>query len=226
MTVVMKIVIVTWMMMNTMSNNFIQTNSGKRFNYLSPESNTYDFEEIVHCLSREQRFANHLLQPWSVGQHALLVHKIVQLDFQYSESMKKNYSKSEQKEILKWAIHHDDLEAYFKDIPTPLKGLLNDYKNLYELHEQYYVENIIKIGIFTPNSVIFKNADRYAMYIEDILFGSSPKDGPWHRWTVEKIRIIDDKQFDGNIMRYLQKLMLMDEKQVKNQLLEWYKWYE
>jgi 5'-deoxynucleotidase YfbR-like HD superfamily hydrolase len=209
------------------STNFIQTYSGKRFNYLFPESNTYDFEEIAHCLSKEQRFANHLILPWSVGQHALLVHKIVQLDFQYmKESAKKDYLPSQQKDILKWAIHHDDLEAYFKDIPTPLKGLLNDYKNLYELHEQYYVENVIKIGIFTPNSVIFKNADRYAMYIEDILFGSTPKDGPWHRWTVEKIRTIDDKQFDGNIMRYVQKLMLMDEKQVKNQLLEWYKWYE
>jgi len=205
-----------------MVTNYIKTYSGERFYYLSPELNNYNFDEIAHCLCKEQRFGNHLVQSWSVGQYSLFVHKLMGL---HLDNLKKDYSELERNLILKWSIHHDDLEAYFKDIPTPLKDLLPEYKRIYQLHEDYYAENILNIGMFARQSVEFKSIDNLAMYFEDVLIGSKAIN-PWHDYTLSKLIEMEKKLYNGEIMRYIQKLMLMNEKHVKEQLLNWYNYYE
>lgn len=190
--------------------SYIITLRGNRFDYLSPSSNIYDFEEIAECLSKEQRFGNHLNLHWSVAQHSLLVHYLL-------------FLQREDNDTLKWAIHHDDLEAYFKDLPTPLKQLLPDYQKLYKEHEYEYIK-YLELPYGVNKLISIKKADLMAMYIEScfLTMNSSPS---WHDQTRASLSKMDSEMYDGNIMRYVQKLMLMNEQQVKERLLSVYEIY-
>lgn len=188
--------------------SFIKTYSGRRFDYLLPESNIYDFEEIAHALSLEQRFGNHLVRKWSVAQHVLLVHHLGRFD-------------SCNETTLKWLVHHDDMEAYFKDIPTPLKNLIPDYKILYDKHEKHYQENVLKLDMSLLNMDKVKGCDYIALVYEDLLFGKECYI-KFHDWTLDKLH----SHYASYPIRYIQKLVLMDEISVMKKLLTLYEEYE
>lgn len=86
----------------------IQTSSGRLVDVLNPAPATIVYEDIALALSRERRYAGHTVQgqTWSVGQHALLVASLL---------------RHEDREIAFYGLHHDDEEAFLKDIPSPVK---------------------------------------------------------------------------------------------------------
>jgi 5'-deoxynucleotidase YfbR-like HD superfamily hydrolase len=90
--------------------NYIQTASGKHFNYAHPDLDSIDIYDIAQALSRESRFNGHTGMFYSVAQHSMLASRIVPPEF------------------MKEALLHDASEAYMKDLPSPLKALLPDYK--------------------------------------------------------------------------------------------------
>lgn len=91
---------------------YIQTASGKHFNYASPDPAAIDIYDIAQALARESRFNGHTGQCYCVAQHSAMASLIVPPEF------------------AKEALLHDATEAYMKDLPSPLKALLPDYKKI------------------------------------------------------------------------------------------------
>lgn len=86
---------------------WIQTLSGKKFDYIEPDPSTVRLEDIAHALSYVNRFVGHSLQPYSVANHCLQCSEV---------------ARSPDAQL--WALMHDATEAYIGDIPAPLKALL------------------------------------------------------------------------------------------------------
>ena len=100
----------------------IQTHSGKFFNFLDPKPEQINIEDIVWGLSMKCRFGGHTNIFYSVAQHSVLTSELVESKYKLS------------------ALMHDAAEAYTGDVPTPLKRLLPDFKQ---------VEKRIEEAIFT-----------------------------------------------------------------------------
>lgn len=152
----------------------IKMNSGVFYDFENPTLEMIDIGDIIHSLSKEQRFSNQLDEDWSVIQHVLLVTKLVEV---------KGGSPYEKYQ----ALHHDDFEAYGKDIPTPFKNLLPNYKKIERLG------NIILGEYFSVNLIswepIVKQYDSIAMKIEDVLFSNT--ESRWHNFTLEDLKKLD-----------------------------------
>lgn len=89
---------------------WITTFTGRQFDYVAPAVESICIEDIAQALSHECRFAGHLPNFYSVAQHCVLASYIVAPEFALE------------------ALLHDAVEAYCKDIPSPLKCLLPDYQ--------------------------------------------------------------------------------------------------
>ncbi|BCU55262.1 hypothetical protein [Enterobacter kobei] len=118
--------------------SFIQTLSGKHFDYLNAQTDDVDIEDIATALSNICRFAGHLPEFYSVAQHSVLCSQIVPQEYAFE------------------ALMHDAAEAYCQDIPAPLKRLLPDYRRIETL-----VDDLIrsKFGLPLHQSDLVKYAD-------------------------------------------------------------------
>lgn len=88
------------------------TASGKQFDPVDPQPDMIDLVDIAHGLANECRFAGQCRFFYSVAQHSVLVSQIVSPAHAWE------------------ALLHDATEAYIKDIPSPVKRLLPDYRAL------------------------------------------------------------------------------------------------
>lgn len=118
--------------------SFIQTLSGKQFDYINSTIDDIDVEDIAGALSNICRFAGHLPEFYSVAQHSVLCSQIVSPEFAFE------------------ALMHDAAEAYCQDIPAPLKALLPDYRQLEKRTDQLIR---LKFGLPLEESSVVKYAD-------------------------------------------------------------------
>jgi hypothetical protein len=93
------------------------TASGIYVNFAKPEPDTFRINDIAHGLSNECRYASQASEFYSVAQHCVLASYLVPNALAYE------------------ALFHDATEAYIKDLPTWLKSLLPEYKEIEELFE-------------------------------------------------------------------------------------------
>lgn len=100
-----------------MSEFWIQTFTGKRFDLLNPTIDMICIEDIAHHLSIENRWHGATKFPISVGYHSVLVAEFVR------------------PEIKLEALLHDAAEAYYKDFANPWKRLMKSCinTNLWEM---------------------------------------------------------------------------------------------
>jgi hypothetical protein len=91
---------------------WITTATGCRVDYTLVRPDDIDIEDIATALSRECRYAGHCKHFYSVAQHSVLVSRLVP------------------EELALEGLLHDAAEAYLKDLPSPLKALLPDYREM------------------------------------------------------------------------------------------------
>jgi 5'-deoxynucleotidase YfbR-like HD superfamily hydrolase len=117
---------------------YIQTLSGKHIDFQNIHPDDIVIEDIATALSNCCRFAGHLPEFYSVAQHSVLTSLLVAPEFALE------------------ALLHDAQEAYVCDIPSPLKRLLPDYRQI-----ENYVESVIrrKFGLPEAMSLPVKYAD-------------------------------------------------------------------
>ncbi|MEQ1966297.1 HD family hydrolase [Xenorhabdus nematophila] len=92
-----------------MSYSYIATHTGRHLNYSNVTPADIDIHDIAQGLANECRFNGQIGNFYSVAQHSIYVSQLVPPDFALE------------------GLLHDAAEAYCKDIPSPLKGLLPTY---------------------------------------------------------------------------------------------------
>ncbi|MBP6083452.1 MAG: hypothetical protein KA732_19550 [Providencia sp.] len=92
--------------------SYISTFTGKHFDFINISADDICINDIAQGLSNECRFAGQISQFYSVAQHSVYVSQLVPHEFALE------------------ALLHDATEAYCKDIPSPLKLLLPEYKTV------------------------------------------------------------------------------------------------
>jgi hypothetical protein len=95
-----------------MSEYWIQTFTGKRFDLLEPDESMIDILDIAHHLSIENRFNGATKFAYSVGYHSINVCLFAPKEFKLN------------------ALLHDAHEAYTKDLTSPMRRMLRESYDL------------------------------------------------------------------------------------------------
>ena len=90
----------------------ILTRSGRHLDFQNPDPAEIAIEDIAVALSRECRFSGQTQEFYSVAQHSVRTSRIVLEAFALE------------------ALLHDATEAFIKDLPSPLKGMLPEYSRI------------------------------------------------------------------------------------------------
>lgn len=140
--------------------SIIKTFTGKNFDSLNPSKFTVDIEDIAHSLSMKCRFGGHVEYFYSVAQHSIhVMHLVEQIIKEQNDKININLAK-------KVALLHDSAEAYFSDIPNPIKrsmGVFSDIENkiLTAIYDHFNIDE-------PPSEIqkIVKKADEIMLYTE------------------------------------------------------------
>lgn len=89
---------------------WIQTWSGRAFDFTNPDPDSVDIADIASHLSKLCRFAGAVHTFYSVAEHSVYVSRMVPREYALQ------------------GLLHDATEAYVVDLPKPLKDMLPDYR--------------------------------------------------------------------------------------------------
>ena len=121
------------------------TFKGIEFDIMNPTPEMIDIEDIAHSLSNQCRWGGHTPFFHSVAEHCLLCAEMAPAPFRLE------------------ALMHDASEAYILDVPTPLKALLGNYK---EIEDKIMSVIAKKYGFNWPLSKTVKEIDKQILNIE------------------------------------------------------------
>ena len=151
--------------------NWIVTSTGAEFDFKRPRPDTIRAEDIANALSKINRFTGHTCRPYSVAEHCMLVHELVQIEFAV-----------QQPQVLLAALLHDAHEAYCGDTSTPAKRAIG--WQWYDFEQPLENAVLHKFGVLRDARVwasVIKTCDTLALAIErrDLLPPPSPDSRPW-----------------------------------------------
>lgn len=110
--------------------SYIMTFTGKLFDPINPNPNSFDIKDIAHSLSLICRCNGHSKTFYSVGMHSINC---------CHEAIKRGLSN----EIIIGCLLHDASEAYLSDVTRPIKKHLNYYlsveNNLQNLIWEHFI---------------------------------------------------------------------------------------
>lgn len=166
----------------TNANPWILTASGRKFFYLSDDPDQFNVEDMASALSRVCRYGGHLSEKYaddiySVAQHSVYVYWLL-------------LKTGAPTRVLPWAIAHDMPEAYWTDVPSPLKSLLPNYKQM-ENNSAGILRKRFGIPYDEEVEHYVKWADMQVLYAESRELTSIPSelwdDGIQSEFTLEDI---------------------------------------
>lgn len=146
---------------------WIETASGRKFNFLSPDPDSIDIHDIAYALSNLCRYTGHCRSYYSVAEHSVYVASLLPDNLRLA------------------GLLHDAAEAYLGDVNSPLKRLLPEYKEI-----EHGVEAAIakKFGLEYPFPSGVKHADLQQLRTEaHHLLPSRGEE--WEAWGTEKLHI-------------------------------------
>lgn len=100
----------------------ILTRSGRLLDLVDPRPEDISIEDIAHGLSRQVRYGGHL-GDYTVAQHCFAVARCIHDNWPGAPH-------HGLVEALRHALLHDASEAYIRDMPTPAKKLMPDYREV------------------------------------------------------------------------------------------------
>lgn len=151
--------------------NSIRTYTGLYMNISLPTLEMVCIEDIAHGLSNQCRFGGHLPEFYSVAQHCVLCSELADREYRLQ------------------ALMHDASEAYLIDIPTPIKRLLTNYK---ELEDDLMSLIAKKFNFSYPLNEHVKQIDQYILQFEwDNLMIKKPRHGACWTNTHAKQRFLE-----------------------------------
>lgn len=133
-----------------MSEAWIETASGIKFDILEPTVDMVTIEDIAHALSQLNRFTGHTKYPYSVGQHSLHCSHLVP------------------HEDALWALLHDASEAYIGDMNRPLKHFSEAGGHYQKVETNVMAVICQKFGLPLEEPASVEKADRGMLYAEKV----------------------------------------------------------
>ena len=125
--------------------SWILPRSGRHIDFQNPDPAEIAIEDIAVALARECRFSGQTRAFYSVAQHSVLVSRIVPEAFALE------------------ALLHDATEAFIKDLPSPLKGMLPEYSRIERILDRVIRR---KFGLPEEMSGAVHRADRVLLAME------------------------------------------------------------
>lgn len=129
---------------------WIQTFTGRRFDVFDPNPDHIHLLDIAVALGNTCRFSGHVPYHYSVGQHSLLMSRVVP------------------PAVAMEALLHDAAEAYMGDVPRPIKQGLQDYNAVMEMVETAVA---MRFGLVYPWPDEIHAADMRMVITEAHAFG-------------------------------------------------------
>lgn len=123
----------------------IRTYTGKYVDIFNITPNDIDIEDIAHALSHQCRFGGHINRFYSVAEHSIKV----------AEMLPKEHKLA--------GLLHDASEAYFIDMPTPIK---NAIPGLAVIEDGIHKAVAAKFGFEYPFAQPVKDADKFMLEYE------------------------------------------------------------
>lgn len=149
---------------NSRYGGWIQTFTGVEFYPADPRIEDFSLVDIAHSTALQCRWLGHCKWHFSIAQHAVLVSL-------YLESIGATYQ--EQFE----GLHHDDNEAYLRDIPSPLKRMEEYANHRYFEHE---MDKLIREWLGLPEREHWSEVVRHADMV--LLVTEASQLLPHHGW--------------------------------------------
>lgn len=162
--------------------NFIGTYRGGKFWVGDPRKEDVDLIAIFHALSHICRYNGHTRFMWTVGQHSLLVERIM------SDGL--GYYGNYRMRLL--ALLHDASEAYITDIVRPLKEAINGYEDIEKEVQRVIMEKAGLGGAIYDEQIIIDEADDIALSLEAYKINK-----PDEMWNLERLRGYERTFGDG-----------------------------
>lgn len=131
------------------TDTYIETYTGKHFDFLTPQLDMIDMEDIAHSLSMQCRYTGHCNEFYSIAEHSLFVSDMCS------------------PENKLWGLLHDASEAYLTDVASPVKPFLQNYKLMErklmnKICEKYNIELVMPDEVHYYDMVALK-AEAYQM---------------------------------------------------------------
>ena len=103
--------------------DWLQTWTGRKFYVLDPRPEDFDIRDVAHSLSNQCRYAGHVDKFYSIAEHCVLLH---------------DHVLSEDKALAYNLLMHDGAEAYYLDIPRPIKNNMPGIKEAMAIVDSMY----------------------------------------------------------------------------------------
>jgi 5'-nucleotidase len=139
-----------------LSKPWLQTYSGRAFDFLPAEAENINLIDIAHSLAMQCRFNGHTREFYSVAQHSVLVSDVV---VQPSDEF---YGKGRRTTAI-WGLLHDAAEAYCGDLVRPIKQL----DPIYQAMEEQVLKAVAEhFGLELPIPASVHRADNQLLATE------------------------------------------------------------
>jgi 5'-deoxynucleotidase YfbR-like HD superfamily hydrolase len=190
-------------------NSYIMTYSGVKFYPFNPNPQDVPHTDIARALSKLNRYGGHTPHFFSVAEHAVHASETLEklIECACKVLAKLNIpTPADSTNVLRWALHHDDSEAFLVDMPRPIKNHMPEYARTENPIQEALKDNMgIKLSAVEEkmvhnidNAMLFFEKDAFgwqsrewqlapsSYYEEAIHYGVAPKIEHWDHETAYK----------------------------------------
>lgn len=169
--------------------NYIQTYTGLRFYPLNPRVEEVTLADRARALSMESRFTGHTKYLYVVAEHVVRAARLALNDkrfFQYRVARyphTKNGPSETNKHRARITLHHDDSEAYLRDLARPIKRM-PEAKAFQEAEAHLEEVCFAREGLYNVNADDYKEYDNAMLKCEamSLLPGGARDDWKDEQW--------------------------------------------